>query len=154
MLSITPFPREGTETRLLRRQGLELTVGSITPFPREGTETRTRNAHVKDTFAFRIDNPISPRGDGNPYRSNTWAHTRSHIDNPISPRGDGNFICSKQIGIFIKSITPFPREGTETFENHAKQVARPVESITPFPREGTETRAPHVRVLPARLSNR
>ena len=38
-----------------------------------------------------IDNPISPRGDGNRRKV---SHVRGEIvriiDNPISPRGDGN----------------------------------------------------------------
>ena len=36
-----------------------------------------------------IDNPISPRGDGNYSIVFAW-HVLIAIDNPISPRGDGN----------------------------------------------------------------
>ena len=43
------------------------------------------------TFHVQIDNPISPRGDGNtPSVSKTINLRPMLIDNPISPRGDGN----------------------------------------------------------------
>ncbi len=67
-----------------------LAVGkSITPFPREGTETSCDYRACGE--AFRIDNPISPRGDGNLKVLVVVMMVPFYmIDNPISPRGDGN----------------------------------------------------------------
>ena len=87
-----------------------------------------------------IDNPISPRGDGNPLMIGSIWSTNTRIDNPISPRGDGNSVAAicKNDG-HAKSITLFPREGTETFRR-ALRCPIGIGSITLFPREGTETR--------------
>ena len=86
--SITPIPREGTETQHAIAAYFDLQGESITPFPREGTET-SRVITDNSCHDLEIDNPISPRGDGN------------------TPS------VSKTINL-RESITPFPREGTET----------------------------------------
>ena len=88
---------------------------SITPFPREGTETCVVVKLARASYTLKIDNPISPRGDGNA------------------------LIAAISAYCLVISITPFPREGTETFFNVAFNANYELLSITPFPREGTET---------------
>ena len=111
---------------------------SITPFPREGTETMPIFV-MFIVVSSLIDNPISPRGDGNFVIITRLKITKLFIiDNPISPRGDGNFSTNSDTLSAYVSITPFPREGTET-RSGTVFLSSTVQSITPFPREGTET---------------
>ena len=89
VISITLFPREGTETGRYGRTCAMRLRESITLFPREGTETPILTCYQLGC-QLKIDNPISPRGDGNPPISVKAEFNCGKIDNPISPRGDGN----------------------------------------------------------------
>ena len=90
----------------------------------------------------RIDNPISPRGDGNCLFQQIPENTGGTIDNPISPRGDGNCgIIASQIrrckrGEIDNPISP-RGDGNRSVKLARKLIL--YRSITPFPREGTET---------------
>ena len=139
----THLPREGTEARKwCCRHSPTCHDRLMPPIPERGRKLKFHNVMHGVRVITRIDNPISPRGDGNFPTYSPAALPIIPIDNPISPRGDGNSATTSPTSYTraFASITPFPREGTETLFPFLDVCANRKGSITRFPREGTETR--------------
>ena len=105
------------------------------PYPRKGTETLSC---CHDTASGRKHfKTISPQGDGNLneichcdfcflFQNHIPARGRKHA--PHCRGSQGHYLISK----------PYPRKGTETFQQHALLTISKTIS-KPYPRKGTET---------------
>ena len=143
IISVTTYPREGTETAGLRigyrryrvttypREGTETFLPGqfpirilVTTYPREGTETRlSRNPSVSKPSQL-----IPARGR----KQFTRNLSNEHLRHNLSPRGDGNVKSDCYfLGLLV---TTYPREGTTAF-SFATTVHL---SVTTYPRKGTE----------------
>ena len=103
---VATYPREGTETKIGRRQERKCAI--VATYPREGTETE---GGAVAPFVPVCCN-LSPRGDGNPCRDLPSRRGCNRCN--LSPRGDGNTISCPGFFGNTKGVATYPREGTET----------------------------------------
>ena len=68
--------------------------------------------------ARQIDNPISPRGDGNSAKAEVIVDRAVQIDNPISPRGDGNLERDGNLEDSILIDNPISPRGDGNMHHH------------------------------------
>ena len=148
---VATYPREGTETKIGRRQERKCAI--VATYPREGTETE---GGAVAPFVPVCCN-LSPRGDGNPCRDLPSRRGCNRCN--LSPRGDGNTISCPGFFGNTKGVATYPREGTETkliFGDFLQVVRLQLipargrkliivrkavenQSVATYPREGTET---------------